>query len=145
MKPISCGFLIHYTPDDTYFICHATQMYNGVDDEMWTIPKGIPDVNEPIFTCALRELHEETGLILDLVSEPPCIEYDTPKKTLYIFLYNTSDESIKHFPCRCDSLIDNPHAPHMNGLPECDAFGWFTKHECHARVFKSLKPLFSIV
>lgn len=142
MKPISCGFLIHHTPDDTYLLCHATQMYNRTDDSMWTIPKGIPEPEETHLACALRELREETGFGMDLTHTPPLVVFGTPMKTLYIYLLITDDPYIRKFRFSCSSIIDNPHAPHMNGKPECDAFGWFTKQECHSRVFKSLKPLF---
>lgn len=142
MKPISCGFLIRYVPDNTYLLCHATQPKPVLEDEMWTIPKGMPDGAETFLECAVRELREETGLVLDLKSEPPCIAFDTPKKQLYIFLLNVSDRNIKDYAFRCESIIDNPDVPYMNGLPECDAYGWFTQDDCHKRVFKSLKPLF---
>ena len=41
----------------------------------WTFPKGKCDVDEPDEACALREVHEETGLVCRIAGEAGTTEY----------------------------------------------------------------------
>jgi 8-oxo-dGTP diphosphatase len=53
----------------------------------WTLPKGKAEVGESDEACALREVHEETGLHCRLLDELPTIRYrdrfDRPKVVRY--------------------------------------------------------------
>lgn len=44
-------------------------------DGMWVLPKGTPDGDEPIEDCATREVREETGLDVRIVSPLGSIDY----------------------------------------------------------------------
>lgn len=57
MKIISCGLII--TDDKKFLICHCT------GGKLWDLPKGKSEEGEePIDTC-LREVFEESGLIMN--------------------------------------------------------------------------------
>jgi predicted NUDIX family NTP pyrophosphohydrolase len=46
------------------FLAHPGGPYwRGRDRGAWTLPKGAPNPDEPFLDAALREFHEETGLI----------------------------------------------------------------------------------
>ncbi len=46
------------------------------DGATWTLPKGTPNPNETLEETALREVAEETGLVVRLVTPLDAIEYD---------------------------------------------------------------------
>ncbi len=45
------------------------------DAVTWTLPKGTPDPGETIEETALREVGEETGLLVRIIEPLPSIEY----------------------------------------------------------------------
>ncbi|HZD68772.1 MAG TPA: NUDIX domain-containing protein [Actinomycetes bacterium] len=52
----------------------------------WTLPKGTQETGETITATALREVHEETGLEVELLTELDTIDYWfvwTPEQTRY--------------------------------------------------------------
>ena len=44
-------------------------------DNLWVLPKGTPDLGETIEETALREVREETGLVVKTGARLPTIEY----------------------------------------------------------------------
>ena len=59
-QPISCGFLIvRGQPIDSFLLLRHPRR--------WDLPKGHVDEGETDLDCALRELHEETGISKDLI------------------------------------------------------------------------------
>ena len=44
-------------------VCLVRQYRIGIEDFMWEVPAGKLDAGEPPDTCAVRELHEETGIV----------------------------------------------------------------------------------
>jgi 8-oxo-dGTP diphosphatase len=62
----------------------------------WSLPKGKLDVGESDEACALREVHEETGLVAILVSELDPVSYTDHRgrpKTVRYWLMSIKDES----------------------------------------------------
>ncbi len=56
-------------------LCHRQK------ESLWTLPKGKPKKNETIEQTALREVNEETGLKVEIVSKIGKIEYAFSRKT----------------------------------------------------------------
>ncbi|WP_437184861.1 bis(5'-nucleosyl)-tetraphosphatase [Planctomicrobium sp. SH668] len=99
--PRSCGVLIVCgDPIQSFLLMkHA---------DRWDLPKGHVDPGETDLECALREMHEETGISPDLVTvetafhysqqyEVPAVRYggkksETALKTLVIFLARVDKE-----------------------------------------------------
>ena len=48
--------------DDDGRVCVVRQYRHGIMDFLWEIPAGKLDKGEPPQACAIRELHEETGV-----------------------------------------------------------------------------------
>jgi 8-oxo-dGTP pyrophosphatase MutT (NUDIX family) len=64
----------------------------GRDSVTWTLPKGTPDLGETVEETALREVGEETGLLVRILERLSSIEYDFVQagtrihKTVHYFL-----------------------------------------------------------
>lgn len=83
-KSTSCGVII--TDGKVILLGHST------GNRHWDIPKGSMDSGETFIDTALRELNEETSIVLtpNDVSDLGHHEY-TPRKDLYLFLYKTDN------------------------------------------------------
>jgi 8-oxo-dGTP diphosphatase len=62
----------------------------------WTFPKGKADADETDEACALREVHEETGLHCELDAELPSTEYvdsrGRPKRVRWWRMHAVADD-----------------------------------------------------
>jgi bis(5'-nucleosidyl)-tetraphosphatase len=68
-QPLSCGFLIlRGQPVDSFLLMRHPRR--------WDLPKGHLDEGETEIQCALRELHEETGIPADAVEIDPDFQYE---------------------------------------------------------------------
>lgn len=56
---ITCGIFL-FDVEENILICRVTYSKN-----LWSIPKGLVDENETFIDTALRELKEETSIILN--------------------------------------------------------------------------------
>jgi len=123
----TCGVLI--TDGVQLLICHPT---NGAK---WDIPKGRQDPGEDHITTAVRELREETGLVVD----PAQLEYVgmhpyKPGKQLALFMHRV--ESMPD----ADGLICHSHFTwHGREIPEMDDFAVLTYAEAMRRVNDDLR------
>lgn len=97
-------------------ICHPT---NEPMDK-WSIPKGWPEEGETYEEAAIRELEEETGLIitdytgkLEIVGEN---QYKNKPKKLIAFSFFLKEEVIQ--PLACSGMISGTN------IPEVDIIKW---------------------
>ena len=68
-QPISCGFLIvRGNPIESFLLMKHSRR--------WDLPKGHVDEGETEMQCALRELHEETGIAADDIEIDPTFSYE---------------------------------------------------------------------
>lgn len=128
MMENTCGVFV-FDRDGLVLVCHITGQpwING----KWSIPKGMPDGDEPYLAAAIRELREETGLALfvdDLVPGEP-VSYTTKKKTLHPFTatLKCSHAEIQNYygvTLRCDSMFEDKKTGEFK--PEVDSFDWVT-------------------
>ena len=83
-KTTSCGVII--TDGKVILLGHST------GNKHWDIPKGGMDEGETYIQSALRELEEETSIILtaDDVTEIGVMDY-TPRKRLYLCYHKTEN------------------------------------------------------
>lgn len=124
---LSVGVFIQ-NADGQWLLGHAT------GQKHWDIFKGMPDPDEFPHQTALRELREETGLIV-----PASSLHDTG-----IHAYR-SDKKLHIFQCSmdlnpatlaCTSFFEHPKT--KVSTPEMDAFAWYTPEEAKTRAVPRL-------
>jgi len=111
---VSCGVIARRTLGEL-LLCHATTY--------WDIPKGLRDAGETSVAAALRELREETGLVVaeDCLHALGVHRY-LPGKDLHMFLLEPPDPALSIDACHCSSH----YTPRYGGrpVPEVDAYRW---------------------
>lgn len=118
---ISCGTLI-INPERQILLCHVT------DQEHWDIPKGCMDPGETTLEAALRELQEETGLVLDSLSFDdlgPFHYQETKKLHLYKVPAPVDLVSLDHLVCTSYFR----HFSTGQLCPEMDGFRWADRQD----------------
>lgn len=80
---ITCGVIV--TDTRSYLICHPTM------SKWWDIPKGQMDPGETPVGTALRELQEETGIVVDPSAISYIGQYDYKKNKQLILFYHQVD------------------------------------------------------
>ena len=104
--------------------CHAT---NKNRDKGFDFPKGLVEPGETDVQAALRELREETSIVLsasDLIDVG--VHPHNKEKDIHLFLYKTEDIP-NQTTLICQSFFE------LNGrqIPECDFFEIIPKSERH--------------
>lgn len=118
---VSCGTLV-LNPRRELLLCHVT------NTRKWDIPKGMRDPGETELEAAMRELHEETGLVFDtaLFRDLGPFAYRRDKR-LHLFMAAPGPalDSLAHLHCSTSF----PH--HVSGLPtpEMDGYRWAARAE----------------
>ncbi len=116
-------------------LCHATETHH------WDIPKGMGDPGETARNTALRELHEETGIVLppDRLVDLGAFDYRRDK-SLYLFGVRVSTADVDVNACVCTSMF--PSRRHGKPIPEMDDFAWIAPGAVSAFASGSLSRLF---
>lgn len=135
---VTCGIIL-FNPDNKILIGHPTNQPQNT----WSIPKGLPDGNEPNLNAALREFKEETGInLLEILPWEGPIEiigkfiYPNKKKILMAYkLKIMNDIDINEF--HCDSMV--PAHVYGKEVPEIDEFRWVTISEAMELIHPSQK------
>jgi 8-oxo-dGTP pyrophosphatase MutT (NUDIX family) len=133
-RMVSCGVVI-LDAAGRVLLAHAT------DTAHWDIPKGQGERGETPRDAALRELVEETGIVLapERLVELGRFAY-RPEKELHLFAVRVADGEIDVARCTCTSMF--PSRRDGTLIPEMDAFRWTAPDEIDAYASRSLAKLF---
>ena len=129
-RQTSCGVIV--TDGKLILLGHATR------SPRWDIPKGTAEPDENFADAAVRELHEETGLVaapneLAVLGVHPYLR----GKDLALFAWELGQlPDPKSLTCASQFAL-----PNGSLLPEFDRFGLFTWDEALTRVGKNLARL----
>lgn len=118
---VSCGTLVVNSRREL-LLGHVTHT------PKWDIPKGVRDPGETELEAAMRELREETGLVLESARfrelGPFAYRRD---KALHLFVVEAGPALDDLAQLHCDSTF--PHRVTGRPTPEMDAYRWAGREE----------------
>jgi 8-oxo-dGTP pyrophosphatase MutT (NUDIX family) len=116
-------------------LCHATETTH------WDVPKGASDPGESPREAALRELVEETGIVLpaERLKDLGRFVYRRDKD-LHLFAVRVSADEVKLENCVCKSYF--PRYSDGTMIPEMDAYRWVSPADVDRFASRSLARLF---
>ena len=119
-RALSCGVIVRRLAGEL-LLCHATGRGH------WDIPKGVRDADETPLQAALRELHEEAGLVLasDSLRDLGPHAY-LSGKDLHLFVVDPPLPELSTDQCRCTTFY---RARNGSDVPEVDAYHWAMRDE----------------
>jgi 8-oxo-dGTP pyrophosphatase MutT (NUDIX family) len=130
MRKISCGVII--TDGERLLLGHATR------SPRWDIPKGLVEPEETLADAACRELHEETGLVVQPDALVPLgTRRYLPGKDLALFLWHP-ERLPDPASLSCASVFT---APDGTAVPEFDRFALVSWDAALSRVGKNMARL----
>lgn len=131
---ISCGIVL-LDSDGRVLLAHAT------DTSHWDIPKGHGEAGEAPEVTALREMVEETGIVLgaDRLKDLGLFVYRRDKD-LHLFGARARAGELDLTHCTCTSFF--PRRSDGVMIPEMDAYRWTTPGEVERYASRSLTRLF---
>jgi 8-oxo-dGTP pyrophosphatase MutT (NUDIX family) len=134
-RPLSCAVLLLDEPGQL-LLCHVT------GTRWWDVPKGLQDPGETPCQTAVRELAEETGVVLapERLLDLGRIDY-RPGKDLHLFAARRASGDVDLARCRCSSHFPDPRTGRLR--PEVDAYAWVPFAEVAARCARTLGKLLS--
>ena len=126
---IGAGFLI-WSNQGRVLICRPTHQ------DFWSLPKGLQDGDESLLVTAIREVEEETGLVIPA----------GPYKCAGESSYNHHEKWVKFFEIKnleefepfCSSYVTVSSG---DTFPEVDLFMWATPEEAKHLLHYSQKHL----
>ena len=133
-KHVSCGIVL-LDPSGRVLLAHAT----GTNH--WDIPKGQGERGETEAESALREMVEETGIVLDASRLTDLGRYVYRRdKDLHLFVARARPDELDLSRCVCTSLFPRREDGVM--IPEMDAWRWIAPDDVAHYASRSLTRLF---
>jgi 8-oxo-dGTP pyrophosphatase MutT (NUDIX family) len=130
VKVVSCAVLL-LNEHAQLLLCHVT------GKRWWDVPKGLQEPGETPRETALRELAEETGLVLEAreLLDLGRFAY-RPDKDLHFFAAFRASDALDLSACHCSSHFEDPRTGRP--CPEVDAFEWVPFAQVGARCSKTM-------
>jgi 8-oxo-dGTP pyrophosphatase MutT (NUDIX family) len=133
-RVVSCGVVL-LDPDGRVLLAHATETSH------WDVPKGHGEAGEAPHVTALREMVEETGMVIEpaRLKDLGLFVYRRDKD-LHLFAARATADELDLSSCACTSLF--PRRSDGTLIPEMDAYRWVTPDEVERYASRSLTRLF---
>ena len=136
-RTVSCGVVILNANGDL-LLCHATETSH------WDIPKGQGEPDEQPVDAALRELVEETGIVLDASRLKDLGRFMYRRdKDLHLFAVRVTADEVKLEECVCESYFPRRRDGVM--IPEMDGYRWVKPLDVDQYASRSLARVFQTV
>jgi 8-oxo-dGTP pyrophosphatase MutT (NUDIX family) len=133
-RVVSCGVVL-LDPDGRVLLAHATETSH------WDVPKGHGEEGEAPHVTALREMVEETGIVIgpERLKDLGLFVYRRDKD-LHLFAARATADELDLTACTCTSLF--PRRSDGTLIPEMDAYRWAAPDEVERYASRSLTRLF---
>ena len=133
-RVVSCGVVL-LDPHGRVLLAHATETSH------WDIPKGHGEEGEAPHVTALREMVEETGIVIaaERLKDLGLFVYRRDKD-LHLFAARAHDDELDLTRCVCTSMF--PRRSDGTLIPEMDAYRWTEPEEVERYASRSLTRLF---
>jgi len=133
-RVVSCGVVL-LDPHGRVLLAHATETSH------WDIPKGHGEAGEAPHVTALREMVEETGIVIaaERLKDLGLFVYRRDKD-LHLFAARAHDDELDLTRCVCTSMF--PRRSDGTLIPEMDAYRWAAPEEVERYASRSLTRLF---
>ncbi|MGF6239294.1 8-oxo-dGTP pyrophosphatase MutT (NUDIX family) [Paraburkholderia sp. GAS38] len=133
-RVVSCGVVL-LDPHGRVLLAHATETSH------WDIPKGHGEAGEAPHVTALREMVEETGIVIaaERLKDLGLFVYRRDKD-LHLFAARAHDDELDLTHCVCTSMF--PRRSDGTLIPEMDAYRWAAPEEVERYASRSLTRLF---
>jgi 8-oxo-dGTP pyrophosphatase MutT (NUDIX family) len=114
---------------------------HGTETSHWDIPKGHGEEGEAPHVTALREMVEETGIVIaaERLKDLGLFVYRRDKD-LHLFAARAHDDELDLTDCVCTSMF--PRRSDGTLIPEMDAYRWAAPEEVERYASRSLSRLF---
>ncbi len=131
---VSCGVVL-LDPGGRVLLAHATETSH------WDIPKGHGEEGEAPHVTALREMVEETGMVIEAgrLKDLGLFVYRRDKD-LHLFGARAHADELDLTRCTCTSMF--PRRSDGTLIPEMDAYRWTAPEEVERYASRSLARLF---
>jgi predicted NUDIX family NTP pyrophosphohydrolase len=125
-----------------FFLIHpGGPFFKNKDLGVWSIPKGIPDLNEDLLSAAQREFTEETGL----TATPPFHELATIKqkrgKVVHAWAFEGEWNEQEGIVCNTFKLEWPPKSGRFQKFPEADRAAWMNFAKASDHIIPEQIPL----
>lgn len=131
-KQVSCGVIFINTNKKTILMVHPTNQ-----KEFWDFPKGKREEGETPLEAAIREVFEETSLVVDENELVDCGEFKyNNQKNIHLFF--CFDKEFSPYTLKCTSLVEKDGQV----FPEVDEFEFFNLDDAISKMCPSMKKVF---
>lgn len=132
-KQISCGIIFVDVNEEKILMVHPTNQR-----DYWDFPKGRIEAGETTLDAAIREVEEETSIVMnenDTINDLGFYHYNQHKN---IHMYSCLEKEFDVNVLFCDTMVPNTNPPY----PECDDFKMFSIEDAIDLMCPSMKRVF---
>ncbi len=133
-KQLTCGVVFVDSKTQKILMVHPTNQR-----DFWDLPKGRQEEGETPLDAAVREVYEETSIVLDPIKDKlmDCGRHPYNKQK-QIHLFTCVDKDFDIYKLKCTSMVEGDRAM----FPEIDDFEFFTIEDAKERMCPSMKKVF---
>jgi predicted NUDIX family NTP pyrophosphohydrolase len=128
MTTISAGLLMFRRTGkypEIFLVHPGGPFFSKKDEGYWSIPKGMPDINEDLLDAAIREFGEETGI----QAEGPYTNLGSVKqkggKIVHAWAFESKNKTEAVLPSNTFELEWPPRSGIIKNFPEVDLAAYF--------------------
>lgn len=132
-KQISCGIIFIDATEEKILMVHPTNQR-----DYWDFPKGRLESGETTLEAAIREVEEETSIVVDENDYIQDLGFYNYNKHKNLHMYSCVDKEFNINKLFCRTMVDHAEPPY----PECDDFEMFSIEDAIDLMCPAMKKVF---